>query len=199
MLATVWQIWSVSLTHRKRKCNYICWNFLRKSSWNHIKWTYFVAGFSYLEPLWLVGYVDGEDCYVVHRRSGTAPILIVLDQFKLPQRKAPMTEHDRDRCTYTAHRLECWMRTHINIMNKADTRHSRSFPHYFTTYASKETFNEKITFQVNDIPEDWHLVLNSTYLPDRCKTRNQFSSTICVSRKAIFPNSFFNTFWSYAK
>ena len=46
------------------------------------------------------------------------------------------------------------MRTHINIMNKADTRHSRSSTHYFTTYAPKETFNEKITFQVNDIPED---------------------------------------------
>ena len=147
-----------------------------------------MAGFSYLEPLWQVGYVDGEDCYVVHRRSGTAPILIVLDQFK-PQRKAPMTEHDWDRCTYTAHRLECWMRTHINIMNKADTRHSRSSPaHYFTTYASKETFNEKITFQVNDIPEDWHLVLNSTYLPDGYKTRNQFSGTTCVSRGDFFLN-----------
>ena len=136
MSATVWQILSINLITGNRNRFKFAW----KNSWNHIKWTYFVAGFSYLEPLWLVGYVDGEDCYVVHRRSGTAPILIVLDQFKLPQRKAPMTEHDRDRCTYTAHRLECWMRTHINIMNKADIRHSRTFPHYFTTYASKRNF-----------------------------------------------------------
>ena len=143
-----------------------------------------MAGFSYMEPLWLVGYVDGEDCYVVHRRSGTAPILIVLDQFK-PQRKAPMTEHDWDRCTYTAHRLECWMRTHINIMNKADTRHSRSS---LLLMHLKETFNEKITFKVNDIPEDWHLVLNSIYLPDGCKTRNQFSGTTCVSKGDFFLN-----------
>ena len=157
-----------------------------------------MAGFSYLESLLLVGYVDGEDCYVEHRRSGTAPILIVLDQFKLPQRKAPMTEHDRDRCTYTAHRLECWMRTHINIMNKADTRHSRYFPYYFTTLVlmhlkkllmrklqSKSTTYRKIEILF------WIVPLRLSTCPKDAKQGINFQ---ILSWKMIFPNFFFSTF-----
>jgi hypothetical protein len=43
--------------------------FAWKNSWNHIKWTYFVAGFDYLEPLCSVG-EQGEKI----RNNGLAKI-----------------------------------------------------------------------------------------------------------------------------
>ena len=61
MSAIIWRIFDMEdIKSPETEMRPICWELLRKKSWNHNEWTYFVADFNLLEPLCPPVFVPGH-------------------------------------------------------------------------------------------------------------------------------------------